>query len=90
MFDSKKEAKRFGELKLLLKAKKIYDLQCHPKFPLFVKNQKVCVYIADFTYRTATGHIIVEDVKSKGTKTSTYRLKNKLMKAIYGIDIYET
>lgn len=69
-FDSKKEGKRYLELKLLLKAKKIKDLELQPKFelqPMFKKNGKTyrkINYIADFKYFDIEDNkIIVEDVK---------------------------
>lgn len=85
-FASKKEAKRYEELKILSKAQKIRDLELQPKYPLIVNGHKVCTYIGDFTYKE-NGKSIIEDVK--GVKTSVYRLKKKLMKAILGIDIFE-
>ncbi len=48
-------------------------------------------YRADFVYeelRKGVWSEVVEDVK--GFLTPMYRLKRKLMKAIYGIDIRET
>ena len=37
----------------------------------------------------ATSILMVEDVKSPATKTAVYRLKKKLVKALYGIEIIE-
>ena len=46
------------------------------------KNERAVKYIADFMYvETATGKIIVEDVK--GFKTDVYKLKRKLFKYRY-------
>ncbi len=86
-FASKKEAKRYGELKLLQQAGKISDLVCQVRFPLTVNEQLVCTYVADFTY-FEDGHLIVED--AKGKRTGEYKLKAKLMKACRGIVIRET
>jgi len=33
--------------------------------------------------------VVVEDVKSKATKTAVYQLKKKLVKALYGVEIVE-
>lgn len=45
-------------------------------------------YIADFTYSdTETGMLVVEDTKSKITKTPDFIIKKKLMYAIHGIKI---
>ena len=86
-FDSKKEALRYLELK---NNPLVRDLQLQKKFDFVVNNQKVCSYIADFVYRTVVGEMIVEDTKSEHTrKLPVYRIKNKLMKAIYNIEIQE-
>ena len=85
-FDSKAEARRYGELKLLLKAKKISDIAVHPVLGIYVNDKKICNYVADFSYQE-NGIEVFEDVK--GIRTSTYVLKKKLVKAIYGIEIRE-
>lgn len=90
-FDSKKEARRYSELKLLEKARQIYGLDLQPQYLLQVNGEKIGVYKADFRYidrSTVPNKIVVEDCK--GVKTPVYRLKKKLVKAIYGIDILET
>lgn len=46
-------------------------------------------YRADFTYRERDGRLVVEDVKSKPTRTREYLIKRKLMKERRGIDITE-
>lgn len=86
-FDSKKEAARYGALKILLRSGEISDLVLQPKYPIVFNGVKICDYKADFKYR-ANGREIVEDVK--GVKTPVYRLKKKMVKAVYGIDILET
>ncbi len=96
-FASKKEARRYQELKLLEKAGEIWELELQPKFPLIVMplNQthaalKVGEYRADFAYydKRRRSHKTIEDCK--GVKTETYRLKKKMVEAIYGIQILET
>ncbi len=98
-FDSKKEASRYLELKILLKAKQIYALDVQPVYPCSIHTADgqaiwVCDYRADFRYyetdpKTQLGIQVVEDVKSKATRTAVYRLKKKLVEAIYGIEITE-
>ena len=88
VFASKKEARRYRELSLLQKAGLISNLGLQPKYRLLVKDELICTYIGDFIYLSSGGGIVVEDVK--GFKTPVYRLKKKLMKAIYGIEIKET
>ena len=86
-FDSKKEARRYGQLKLLARAGEISELKLQPRFDLIVNGCKCGFYKADFEY-IEDGKRVVEDVK--GMKTPIYNLKKKLVKAIYGIDIFET
>jgi hypothetical protein len=83
-FDSKKEAERYVELKLLEKGGVISGLELQPKFelqkPFFDKEGKkhrAITYIADFQYLDKkTGKLVVEDVK--GRKTEVYKIKKKL------------
>lgn len=88
LFDSKREAERYRQLMLMLQNGDISHLVLQPKFPIIVEGMNVCSYIADFAYDDrSAGRRIVEDVK--GFKTTVYRLKKKLVKACYGIDIVE-
>ena len=89
VFDSKKEANRYCELKLLEKAKAIQDLRCQVAFPLVKKSEfgKEIKYVADFVYYD-NGHLVVED--TKGYRTDVYKLKKRLMAEYYGIKIKET
>ena len=88
-FDSKKESARYSDLKLMHRAGAITDLTLQPKFDIVINGQKVCSYIADFSY-VENGVTVVEDVKSEMTrKLPTYRLKKKLMRAVHGIEIRE-
>jgi len=88
-FDSKKEAAKYKKLKLMVKAREIRELQLQPEFPIRVEGVIVCTYRGDFSYiDNKENRLILEDVK--GIKTQVYRLKKKLLKAIYNIDILET
>lgn len=90
IFDSLAESYRYSELKLAERAGEIRWLRVHPRFPIVINGQKICTYISDFKYMDKDGAEVVEDVKSEWTKTlPVYRLKSKLMKACYGIDIVE-
>lgn len=86
-FMSKREATRYGELKLRERAGKILQLTLQPRFPLFVDGIKVTTYVGDFSYLLPNGRLIVED--SKGCVTPVYRIKRALMKACLGIEIVE-
>jgi len=86
-FDSKKEAKRYQELKILERVGEVKSLELQPRYDLIVNTVKIGFYKADFRYIQDEKEV-VEDVK--GMKTPIYNLKKKLVKAIYGIEIYET
>jgi len=86
VFDSKKEAIRYAELKLLEKAKEISDLELQPRFTLLPsykrdgKTIRKIEYVADFRYREPDGTVVIEDVKSAITKKNpVYMLKKKLL-----------
>lgn len=88
VFHSAREANRYGELLLLQKAGKIFDLALQPKFVFVVNGERIGTYTADFCYvDTVSGRGVVEDVK--GVKTQQYRLRKKLLKALHGIDVVE-
>lgn len=87
-FDSEREAERYCELLLEEQADAIADLTLQKRFRLEVNGFHIADYVADFVYHRS-GETIVEDVKSKPTKTRVYRIKKKLMQAIHGIEIHE-
>jgi hypothetical protein len=87
-FDSQAEARRYGELRLLEAAGQIKSLVPHPKYPLTVNGERVGTYVGDASY-LENGEVVIEDVKSPPTKTPIYRLKAKLVHALYGITIRE-
>ena len=87
-FDSKREAERYCELKLFLKAGLIRNLELQPRFLLqdefFDKNEvkhKKIEYVADFMYIDKNNKKIVEDVK--GVLTGVYKIKKKMFLKIY-------
>ncbi|MDC4522175.1 DUF1064 domain-containing protein [Acinetobacter baumannii] len=97
-FDSTKEYKRYIELKALQQRGEIKQLQHHTKFELAPKTKiegekrakPALRYFADFTYFTAQGEFVVEDVKSVATrKLPSYRNKKHLMKTVHNIDVRE-
>ena len=81
-FDSKAEARRYGELLLLGQAGKIQNLELQPQFGL----SGVAIYRADFAYDDLeTGARVVEDVK--GFDTPMSKLKRKLVQAQHGVTV---
>ena len=95
VFDSKKEARRWLELKAMRDAGEIYNLERQRVFDLRVIDQLICRYVSDFCYWKICGdnkrlhEFVVEDVKCNATKTPVYRIKAKLMKALFEIEIVE-
>ena len=87
-FASKREAKRYSELKLLERYDEISELELQPRYDFRLNGMFIGFYKADFRYRNnRTGEIIIED--SKGMATPVYRLKKKMMKAFHNIEVTE-
>lgn len=94
-FDSKKEANRYAELKLMERAGLIKGLQRQVRFELIPafdvdgKHYRPTSYVADFVYTdTKSGKQVVEDCK--GFRTDIYRLKAKMFANKFGVSILET
>ena len=96
-FDSKKESKRYVELKKKQDEGEITDLRLQVPFELLPsftieidgkkRKRRNIRYIADFVYYE-NGQKVVEDVK--GRKTEIYKLKKKLFEYKYKTTIKET
>ena len=78
-FDSKKELTRYLVLEQMQKNNYISELELHPMIPLIVNGIKIGRYTADFKYKNNNGEVIIEDVKSKITKTRDYILRKKIL-----------
>lgn len=96
-FDSKKEARRYQELRYLEQKGVIENLALQVAFVLAPsvrfedepRAKPALKYVADFVYSEG-GRRIVEDVKSGATaKAAAYRIKRHLMKAVHGIEVKE-
>lgn len=93
-FDSIKEARRWGELRLLEKAGEIRGLKRQVRIQLegrdgpvrFVPSRKTAVYVADFVYedRRLGWAQVIED--SKGFETPEFRIKRAVL-AAQGIEV---
>jgi hypothetical protein len=87
-YDSRKEAEYCQGLKYLERAGEIRDLKLQVPFEIFINEQLICKYIADATYyEVSDGSYHVVDVK--GYRTKEFRLKKKLMKAVFNITVEE-
>lgn len=93
-FDSVLEARRYGELVMLMRAGRIERLRCQVHIhligehgPIQTPTGRQMRYVADFTYRdSATGENVIED--AKGWMTETYLMKKAVLKAM-GYEIRE-
>jgi hypothetical protein len=99
-FDSKREAKRYAELKLLERAGEIADLELQPCWFFTMQggrdvlirskgypNGRRATYSADFRYRDSDGQTIIEDVKTTATDTEASRLRRAMVEAQYGVRV---
>lgn len=92
LWHSKAEYRRWQLLKALESADNVRNLRRQVSFSLDVNGDKICRYVADFTYDECHDGVwvpVVEDVKSKATKTRLYALKKKLMWTCHKVDIRE-
>jgi len=88
IFDSAKEARRYQDLLVWQSSGQITELERQKRFDIEVNGEYIGFYLCDFAYKKG-GELIVEDVKSKATRTRLYIWKAKLVKALYGITIVE-
>jgi Protein of unknown function (DUF1064) len=98
VFDSLAEGRRYAELRTLTRTGTIRSLAVHPSWDITVSGMHVCRYAADFKYEVpdwpigtrapnpANSRLVVEDVKGFVVDRE-FKLKAKLMKAVYGIDV---
>lgn len=94
VFDSQKEAMRWCELMLMIRAGEICNLDRQVKIEIVPKTDKYRAmhYIADFRYYDKkTQRFVYEDVKGcrKGLAYQLFRLKKAIVYWRYGIDIQE-
>lgn len=93
-FDSRAEARRWGDLKLMERAGLIagitlqpsYELAPSVKFTGATRAKPALRYVGDFAYTDLkTGLLVIEDVK--GVQTEAFIIKRHLMKSIHGLDV---
>lgn len=95
VFHSKKEMGYAVKLDLLKKSTKeserVLNYQIQVPFPVVVNNFKICTYILDFVVNYSDGRTEHVDIKGykKGVAYSYFRIKKKLVEALYKITILE-
>lgn len=87
-FASKKEAKRYVQLKAFERVGLIKNLRLQVPYQIIAKSKygRAIKYIADFVY-IEDEQTVVEDVK--GYRTDVYKLKKRLMAEVYGVEVKE-
>ena len=86
-FDSKKEAKRYTELKLLEKTGMITHLELQPEYQITINGAKICKYKADFRYFTVRAENNERSYNSKGewqTPTMTGDKEGQIVEDVKG------
>ena len=73
-FASKAEANRYAQLKLMERAKAIYDVKVQPAYLLRVNGTAIGTYRPDFSYQDGE-RIVVEDVKGIITPEASLRMR---------------
>lgn len=93
-FQSIKESKRYGVLKMLKKAGEIVGFECQYPFRVYNSDGKwMFTYKCDFRVEVTPGVFEIEDVKPLDKKTgkflttSTFKLKKKIVEDYFGIEI---
>lgn len=89
LYDSKKEMEYAMLLDSRLRSGEIKGWGRQHAFDLVVNDVKICRYIVDFYVTNLDGTTTYIDVKGyrKGPAYNMFRLKQKLMKACYNIDV---
>ncbi len=89
VFDSRREGRRYLDLKFMEQMAVIKSLELQPRFDFCIDGVLMFSYYADFKYYDAAlGWEIIEDCK--GERLPLYRLKKKLIEAQHKIRIIET
>lgn len=91
IYASKKEAEHAAELDLMKRAvnpaQRVIKVIPQYRMPLKINKIKIGCYVADLLVTFADGHEEVQDVK--GFRTREYKLKKKIVEAIYNKKIIE-
>lgn len=85
-FDSKAEATYYSTLKLRERAGEVHSVEIQRPFALTINGYLIGTYKADFCFWD-----VLEDryrvIDVKGVATPVFKLKAKMVKALYGFDV---
>ena len=88
LFDSKLEAFHYDMLKMQLLAGEIETLRLQEEFIIKIEGKQICIYVADYYYYDKEAQKwVVSD--AKGVKTDVFKIKWKLMQALFPDKIFE-
>lgn len=86
-FDSKAEAKYYQQLLLRERTGEVYGLERQKPFVITVDGKLICTLKVDFYYYDQIKKSLCADDVKGAPETAVFRLKAKLVKAFYGIDV---
>lgn len=90
-FPSQRELRRWEELKLLVKAGEISDLERQVRIDCEINGVMVARPVIDFSYTTASGRRVMEDVKGyinpRDPVTRIWKLQHRLIRALHDIEV---
>jgi hypothetical protein len=91
-FDSQREVEAAVALWRRQRAGEIRGLAFQVRWPILVDDVLVCTYVADFQYEERQPDGLQWRLRladAKGFPTPLWKIKKRLMKAVYSIDILE-
>ena len=83
-FDSKREAYYYQIYKKLEQQGDLWNLKLQTKLDFKLDGKHIFYYKPDFEYDDRNGHHYID---VKGVETAVFRLKKKLIEALYNIEI---
>jgi hypothetical protein len=92
-FQSIKESRRYGVLKMMKLAGQIVGFECQYPFKVYEDGKWMFTYKCDFRVEVAPGVYVIEDVKpldrrtGKFLTTSTFKLKKKIVEKNFNVKI---
>lgn len=87
-FDSKVEGKYWTHLRLRERAGEVYGIIRQKPFPIELGGMSICTLRVDFYFFDHTvNRMRAVDIKGGPSDTAVFRLKAKLVKAMYGVDV---
>jgi hypothetical protein len=87
VFDSKREAAYYSELKIREKAGEVSGMALQRPFPIIINGQSVGKFLSDFAFIDHTQEDRLRVIDVKGFDTPLSRFKRKCVEAFYQIKV---